>query len=186
MIVIGRNSSLGLLALFASTIAAVAQPAPMRWPEAVAPLAGERSRAETCVALLKRYGTGAEIEQNKTIYVNARANADAVIVELISVLSDWRIPASISNLQDRVRSSVSGLAEFCSAVGDLVPDTTGKKWFWAEIAKSGIPLLEKHVSDAVSDLYNNHRIDDVLTRRTIQTQLEAARWPTFASVIPIQ
>jgi WD40 repeat protein len=33
--------------------------------------------------------------------------------------------------------------------------------------------------DGVSVLYNNHRTDDALTRRTIQTQLEAARWPAF-------
>jgi hypothetical protein len=38
------------------------------------------------------------------------------------------------------------------------------------------------LSDGVSALYNNHRTDDVLTRKTIQTQLEAARWPTFSEV----
>jgi hypothetical protein len=47
------------------------------------------------------------------------------------------------------------------------------------------PLL-KMLSDGVSALYNNHRTDDALTRRTMQTQLEAARWPTFSEVKPAQ
>ena len=33
----------------------VVQAQPMRWPEAVAALAAERTRAETCVRLLKRH-----------------------------------------------------------------------------------------------------------------------------------
>jgi hypothetical protein len=42
--------------------------------------------------------------------------------------------------------------------------------------------LLKMLSEGVSALYNNHRSDDALTRRTIQTQLEAARWPAFSEV----
>jgi hypothetical protein len=42
-------------------------------------------------------------------------------------------------------------------------------------------LLNK-LSDAISAIYGNIRNDDALTRKTIQTQLEAARWPTFAEV----
>jgi hypothetical protein len=38
------------------------------------------------------------------------------------------------------------------------------------------------LSDGVSTLYNNHRADDALTRATIKTQLEAARWPAFSEV----
>ena len=38
------------------------------------------------------------------------------------------------------------------------------------------------LSDGVSALYTNHRSDDALTRRTIQTQLESARWPAFSEV----
>jgi hypothetical protein len=47
-----------------------------------------------------------------------------------------------------------------------------------------IPLeqLVKMLSDGVSALYTNHRNDDALTRRTIQTQLESARWPAFSEV----
>ena len=38
------------------------------------------------------------------------------------------------------------------------------------------------LSEGVSALYNNHRRDDALTRETIMTQLEAAKWPDFAEV----
>ena len=51
-----------------------------------------------------------------------------------------------------------------------------------DIAKVTIGPLLTMLSDGVSALYNNHRADDWLTRRTIQTQLEAARWPTFSEV----
>jgi hypothetical protein len=54
--------------------------------------------------------------------------------------------------------------------------------FLTDIAKAAIEPLLKMLSDGVSALYNNHRTDDALTRRTIQTQLEAARWPAFSEV----
>ena len=79
-------------------------------------------------------------------------------------------------------SGVSGLVEFCGTVSDLLPNTAGQKNVVLDIAKVSIEPLLKMLSDGVSALYNNHRSDDALTRRTIQTQLEAARWPTFSEV----
>ena len=38
------------------------------------------------------------------------------------------------------------------------------------------------ISEGVAALYNNHRKDKALTRQTIQTQLEAAKWPDFGEV----
>jgi hypothetical protein len=38
------------------------------------------------------------------------------------------------------------------------------------------------LSAAVAALYSNHRKDNALTRETIKTQLEAAKWPIFAEV----
>ena len=35
------------------------------------------------------------------------------------------------------------------------------------------------LSEAVAAIYNDHRNDNALTRETIKTQLEAARWPSF-------
>jgi hypothetical protein len=44
---------LALPALLALTGSALSQPAAISWPEAVAQLAGERAKAETCVVLVK-------------------------------------------------------------------------------------------------------------------------------------
>jgi hypothetical protein len=98
-------------------------------------------------------------------------------------------PASLSNLQEKLSSGVSGLAEFCGTVHNLLPKTAGQteKGVMIDIAKM-IPFdqLLKMLSEGVSALYTNHRSDDTLKRRTIQTQLEAARWPTFSEVKAVE
>lgn len=79
-------------------------------------------------------------------------------------------------------SGVSGLADFCGTVSKLLPETAGQKNVVAGIVQAAIEPLLKMLSDGVSTLYNNHRADDALTRATIKTQLEAARWPAFSEV----
>jgi hypothetical protein len=160
----------------------------MTWPEAVAQLTAERTRAETCVAVLKRYGDKDQVAHGQLTYTNAKADADAVIAGLITALSAGQEPASLSSLQARLSSGFSALAEFCNTVGKLVPDTPGQKGGWAGIlagivqSPAVIEQLLKMSSAGVSALYNNYRTDDTLTRATIKTQLEAARWPAFVEV----
>jgi hypothetical protein len=173
---------LALLALLVLTGSAISQPATITWPEAVAQLAGERAKAETCVALVKKYGNEAQIARAQLTYTNAKADADAVIAGLIAALSAGQAPASLASLQTKLSSGVSGLVQFCGTVSDLLPNTAGQKNVILDIAKVSIEPLLKMLSDGVSALYNNHRTDDALTRRTIQTQLEAARWPAFSEV----
>jgi hypothetical protein len=176
------SSAVGLLALLVLTGFAIGQPARMTWPEAVAQLTGERTKAETCVALIKKYGDQTQIGRGQLTYTNAKADADAVIAGLIVALSAGQQPTTLSSLQAKLGSSLSNLAEFCGAVADLVPNTAGQKDIISDIAKATIQPLLKMLSDAVSTLYSDHRADDALTRRTIQTQLEAARWPAFSEV----
>jgi len=176
----------GYVALLAVSVlagSAFSQPATVSWPDAVSQLAGERARAETCVSLLKKYGDDAQIARGQLSYINAKADSDAVIAGLITSLSARQEPESLSSLQTKLSSGISGLLEFCGTVSDLVPKISGEKGVLADIAKM-IPIepLLKMLSDGVSALYNNHRSDDALTRRTIQTQLEAARWPAFSEV----
>jgi hypothetical protein len=184
MISISRKSFFRtlLIALLVPTAFAIGQPATMTWSEGVAQLTGERTKAETCVALLMKYGEPPQIARGQLTYANAKADADAVIAGLIVALSAGQQPASLSVLQTRVSNSHSGLAEFCGAVADLVPRTGGQKDLIADITKAAIEPLLRMLSDGVSALYTNHRTDDALTRRTIQTQLEAARWPAFSEV----
>jgi hypothetical protein len=158
-------------------------PATMSWPEAVGQIAGQRAKAENCVALVKKYGDDAQIVRGQLIYADAKADFDVVIAGLITALSMGQTPASLSSLEAKLSSGVSGLLEFCNMVSNLLPKTTGQKGLMEEIAKL-LPIepLLKMLSKGVSALYTNHRNDDALTRRTIQTQLEAARWPTFSEV----
>jgi hypothetical protein len=168
------------LALFVLTSTAASQPATISWPEAVAQLTGERAKAETCVALIKKYGDDAQIARGQLTYTTAKADSDAVIAGLITTLSAGQAPVSLPSLQGKLSSGVSGLVEFCRTVSNLLPNTAGQKGVVTDIAKVAIEPLLKMLSDGVSALYNNHRTDDALTRRTIQTQLEAARWPAFS------
>ena len=170
------------LALFVLTSSAASQPATISWPEAVAQLTGERAKAETCIALIKKYGDDAQIARGQLTYTTAKADADAVIAGLITTLSAGQAPVSLPSLQGKLSSGVSGLVEFCRTVSNLLPNTGGQKDVVTDIAKVTIGPLLTMLSDGVSALYNNHRTDDALTRRTIQTQLEAARWPASSEV----
>jgi hypothetical protein len=62
-------------------VPAVVRAQPMRWPEAVAALAAERTRAETCVRLLKRHagGDAAVLSRGELAYTAAKADVDAVL-----------------------------------------------------------------------------------------------------------
>jgi hypothetical protein len=180
--IIRRELFLALLALPVLTGSAISQPATLTWPDAVAQLAGERAKAETCVALVKKYGDEAQIARGQLAYTSAKADSDAVIAGLITALSAGQAPASLASLQAKLSSGVSALVAFCDTVSNLLPNTAGQKNVILDIAKVSIEPLLKMLSDGVSALYNNHRTDDALTRRTIQTQLEAARWPTFSEV----
>lgn len=172
-----------LLALLVLKSAAIGQPATISWPEAVAQLTGERARAEACAGLMKKYGDEAQIARAQLTYANAKADADAVVAGLITALSARQAPEALSSLQTKLSSGLSGRVEFCDTVGKLIPKTDGQKDALIDLAKL-IPFetLLKMLSDGVSALYNNHRSDDALTRKTIQTQLEAARWPAFSEV----
>ena len=174
-----------LLPLLALTGPVIAQPAAISWPDAVGKIAGERARAETCVALMKKYGDDTQKARGEITYTNAKADFDAVIAELITALSTGQTPANLPSLQAKLSGGVSGRVEFCGTVSDLLPKAAGQKEksVMIDIVKI-IPFeqLLKMLSEGVSALYTNHRTDEALTRRTIQTQLEAARWPAFSEV----
>jgi hypothetical protein len=70
---------------------------------------------------------------------------------------------------------------FCKSVETLVPQASGQRGLIGEIMPGAVGLLVQ----AVKDIYLRAKDDDVLTRKTIQTQLEATSWPAFASVLPL-
>ena len=170
------------LALLILAGPAICQAVDIGWPEAMGRLAAERTRAEICVALLKGHGNEAQITRGQLDYSKAKADFDGVIAGLVTALAERGTPESLPTLNVALERGASGLEEFCKSVSDLLPNTSGQKNVLVDIAKVAIEPLVKSLSGAVSALYNNRRQDDVLTRRTIQTQLEAARWPDFAKV----
>ena len=70
------------------------------WPEAVGRLAGERTNAETCAAVLKAYGDKQQISRDQLAYGElaygeAKANFDGVIAGLVSALTEGEAPQSL-------------------------------------------------------------------------------------------
>ena len=123
------------------------------------------SRA-ACGVLLKTYGDGGQIACGQLTYASAKADFDSTIAGLITTLSAGQAPKTLSNLQTKITSGVTGLREFCDTARNLIP----------------IGDLLKMLSGSVSTLYTDYRSDDALTRKTIRSQLEAARWPAFSEV----
>jgi hypothetical protein len=63
------------------------------WQEAVARLAYERTKAETCVKELKKYGDKAAISRGEDTYNDAKAEYDAIISGLTVTLAREGEPA---------------------------------------------------------------------------------------------
>jgi hypothetical protein len=150
----------------------------INWQEAVAQLAHERTRAETCVSLLKQYGDKASISQGKLAYSKAKANMDGVIAGLITALALDKEPKSLSDLNVLLEKGVSGRKAFCEQVTSLVPKKPGQKNAFVDLLGNVLnPLIE-----AATTIYMDVRKTDHLTRITIQTQLEGTKWSTFSEI----
>jgi hypothetical protein len=160
----------------------IGRAADIGWPEAVGRLAGARTRAETCAAVLKAYGDEQQISRGQLAYGEAKANFDAVIAELITALTEGGNPKSLPSLETDLEHGAKSLGRFCQTVSDLLPSTSGRKDVLADIAKGAIQPVIDALSEGIAALYNNHRKDDALTIETIKTQLEATKWPNFAEV----
>lgn len=169
------------LPLFASVLAGTGLRAEeIGWQEAVARLARERTQAETCARVLKKYGDAGARDRGSLTYGEAKAEYDGVIAGLVVALARKERPASLPDLEARLQRGFDKREAFCKAVQVLMPRADGEKGVIDQIV-SGVskPLIEAMVA-----IYFRARDDDALTRKTIQTQLEAASWPSFASVEP--
>jgi hypothetical protein len=147
----------------------------INWQEAVARLAQERTRAETCVVWLKKYGDAAAKDRGALVYDDAKAEYDAVIAGLVVALARKAQPASLPDLQARLQRGA-----FCNSALRLVPPDSGQKGPIEEVVTG----IAKPVIDALVSIWSRVRDDDALMRKTIQTQLEATSWPAFDKVAP--
>jgi hypothetical protein len=118
----GRPGVVMLVALFLVPAVVLAQP--MRWPEAVALLAAERTRAEDCGRLLKRHAghDAATLSRGELAYASAKAEVDAVIAGLTVVLAERGTPPDLPDVEARLTHGVQAREAFCRQVMTLVPE----------------------------------------------------------------
>ncbi|MFL5280782.1 MAG: hypothetical protein ACJ8AW_07220 [Rhodopila sp.] len=150
----------------------------INWQEAVARLAQERTQAETCARLLKKYGDDAAKDRGELAYSQAKAEYDGIIAGLVVALAQKKQPDSLKDLQDRLQHGFAKREAFCQSAQSLVPSQSGEKGALDEIVKGAVgPLI-----DAIKEIYLDAEKQGAQTRETIQTQLEATSWPTFSAV----
>jgi hypothetical protein len=152
----------------------------MCWPEAVAALAAERTRAETCGRLLRRHAghDAAVLSRGELAYAAAKAEVDAVIAGLTVVLAERGTPPDLPDVEDRLTRGVQTREAFCRQVMALVPEDPGTRDLLVPLLGAVLPPL----LEAVRTRYTGQTEQDRLLRQTIQTQLEATTWTPFTDL----
>lgn len=158
--------------------AALAQtPTMLTWPEAIAHLAAERTRALSCVEQARALGIPAS-DPLARMYGEAKAEVDAVIAGLAVALAQSSAAPNLPDLERRMGTGFEGRQRFCAAVNArLPPRQTGEK----SVLGDAVTALVQPVLEAVVKLWEMRREDDKLRRDTIRAQLEATRWPDFTA-----
>jgi hypothetical protein len=153
------------------------------WQEAVARLARERTLAESCAALLKKYGDVHSIDRGSLAYTNAKAEYDGIIAGLSVALASRDKAFSLPGLEASLRRGFEKRGAFCKSVQPLLVMTKqGEKGIVDEIVASGLIGL---LLQAGKEIWQRIRDDNALMRKTIGTQLEATVWRPFASIPPL-
>ena len=174
----GRLGAIMLVALL--LVPAVVRAQAMRWPEAVAARAAERTRAETCGRLLKRHAGDEAAVRSLGELAYAEADVDAVIAGLTIVLAQGGTPPDLADLEARLTRRVEAREAFCREVIARVPDDPGTRNPLVALLGAVLPPL----LEAARALYTFTTEQDRLLRQTIQTQLEATTWSPFADLTP--
>lgn len=152
------------------------------WQDAVAELAAERTRAETCVRLLRRHAADnqAALSHGELAYAEAKADVDGVIAGLVVVLALEEEAEALKDLGARLTRGVLAREAFCEYALTFVPPDQGTKGVLADVLGAVIgPLI-----GAIKEIYLYHQDEDALRRATIQTQLEATKWSGFVDIEP--
>ena len=146
--------------------------------EAIIRLTSERTKAIECVSLLKKHADQDAVGQGKGAYAAAKNEVDAVIDGLIKALADQGTTLKPGDLEAGITRGVHGRIALCGTVEPLVPTKPGDKNIFIDIMENTI----EPSTQAVLSIFGFRRSDDLLRRKTIQTQLEAAKWPEFARI----
>jgi hypothetical protein len=168
----------GVVAVLAVCMNSAAFAQEIGWQEAVARLAYERTKAETCVKELKKYGDDAAKSRGEDAYNDAKAEYDAILSGLIVALARKGEPASLPDLEGRMQRGFEAREAFCKSVQPLVPSSSGQRSPITDVIGGAVgPVIE-----AIKSIWTRKQDDDALMRTTIATQLEATSWPAFASI----
>ena len=152
----------------------------INWQEAVARLSRERTHAETCASVLKKYGDPAAKDRGSVDYGEAKAEYDGIIAGLSVALARRSSQLAFRICRAGSNAALRNVKHFVKAHCRLCPKARGRRALLKEIVSGAIgPLIQ-----AVQAIYFRAKDDNLLTRKTIQTQLEATSWPAFASISP--
>jgi hypothetical protein len=176
-----RLAACATIATLALAPAPAAHAQTIAWPEAIARLAAERTRASTCLDQARALGVAAT-DPLAAAYGEAKAEVDGVIAGLSVALAERRrAPVALPELERRLEAGHAGRERFCAALRDRLPaEATGQRNVLVQAIGGALkPLLE-----AVVAIYGRAEDDDRLRRDTIRAQLEATRWPAFADAPP--
>lgn len=169
--------ALAMLLVALPCAAATAQPA--GWPDAVAELGAERTRAVYCAARARGLDA-ATADRLGTAYTEAKAEIDGVIAGLSAALAQRGEPPDLASLSRRMETAASLRQGFCQAVLGHAPVAPGERGVLADV----LGAFAKPLVDAVVELWKWRGTQDALRRETIRAQLEATRWPAFSDVPP--
>lgn len=168
----------GAIAVLGVCVISAAFAEEIGWQEAVARLAYERTKAETCVKELKKYGDQAAKGRGEDAYNDAKAEYDAIVSGLTVALARKGDPASLPDLEARLQRGFDARESFCKSVQALAPSSAGQKSVIADIVGGAVgPVI-----DAIKAIWMRRQDDDALMRKTVETQLEATLWPQFDSI----
>ena len=151
------------------------------WDKAVTTLAAEKTRAETCVSIFKRHATDpAALSKGELAYSDAKVEVDAVIASLALSLAKGEEIEDFSAVLARLETGVQAREAFCTEAVALVEAETGTKAGLGDVLGDALAAL----IEAAKDIYIYHEEEDVLERKTIQTQIEAKTWDDFSAIKP--
>lgn len=152
------------------------------WDEAVTTLAVEKTRAEACVAILKRHAADdpTKLSEGQLAYTDAKAEIDAVIASLSLSLATGEDIESFAGVIARLEKGVKAREAFCAEAVALMEETTGTRSGLTDVLGKALAAM----IEAVAAIYIYHEEEDVLERKTIQTQIEAKTWDDWSDIQP--
>jgi hypothetical protein len=152
------------------------------WGDAVAEMARAKTQATGLAAFLKAHGSSDQVARGQLAYEDARSEFDGLVSGLLLVSAGKGDPQELKSLERMLRQGLEKAEAFAALVRPLVPATGGSKDSGiGDILGSVVEKLFDPLVKAVGTLWSARRDDNKALRDTVATQLEATRWPPFAS-----